>query len=245
MSGSVSISPIDTVNKKITVTFTNFVGLDLHERNGTIVFDYSQSAPHAYWYRDSGLVLNVSTPGNTYSVDGYTVEVTKTIKNLGRVTNGNLTWNDNSNITIIKPALAGGGAIHWQCNRNTVLLNTNSCNYTLGNGTAGTTTYPAVFHGYGGGPLNYINWPQAIVSVSGTFSGTASDGETYTGSVSSSSPLVLNFNCTPPGTRYLYVAGTLNFTPAGKLTRSINYGTGTCDLTYVLSIGGFSVTITL
>jgi len=243
LSGSVTITPTDTVNRIITVLFNNFVGLDGHLRNGTVVFNYAGSAPHASWYRDSGLVLNVTTPGNTYTVDGNTIEVnTKTIKNLGRITSGNLTWNDNTNITIIKAA--GAGTIQWQCNRNTVLLNTGSYQFTADDGTSNTTTYPGVFHGYGGGPLNYINWAQAIVSFSGTFGGTASDGEVYTGSVSSS-PLILNFNCTPPYTRYLYVSGILTFTPTGKLTRTINYGNGVCDLTFNVAIGSYNVNITL
>ncbi|MBS1651817.1 MAG: hypothetical protein JSU07_07400 [Bacteroidetes bacterium] len=241
MSGSVTISP-DTVNKKVTVTFNTFIGYDGHLRNGTLVYSWAGSAPSARWYRDSGLVLNISTPGNTYSVDNYTVAInTKTIKNLGRVTAGNLTWNDNTNITILKPS--SGGSILWQCNRNAVLLNTNSYTFTSPDGTSSNTTYAAAFHGYGGGPLNFINWDKAILSFTGTFSGTASNGETYSGNVSS--PLILNFNCTPPYTRYLYVSGVLNFTPTGKATRTINYGNGICDLTFNLSIGTWSVAITI
>ena len=246
MSGSVNVN-VNTTNKNMTVTFINYVGYDGHTRNGTLYYDWSGSTNNAVWYRDSGLVLNVSTPGNTYSVDGYTVEiVTKTITNNGRNSSGQLNWTDNSNIKILKPN--GGGTILWNASWNIALLNTSSYIYTTYNGTANTYTYSGVFHGYGGTVANSIDWAQAIISVSTTsgtsFSGTASDGETYTGNISS--PLILNLNCaTPLYSKYLYVAGTLNFTPSGKATRTINYGNGICDLTYTVSIGAFSVTITV
>jgi hypothetical protein len=242
-SGTVSVTG-DTSGRIFTVIFTAFVGMDGHLRNGKIVYDYTGSYRKAYWYRDSGLVLNITTPGNTYTVDGNTIEInTKTIKNLGRITSGNLTWNDNSNITIVQTG--GKGTIQWQCNRTQVLLNTNAINYTADDGTSGTSPYPAVFNGYGGGALNCINWPEAIVSFSGSFNGTASDGTTYTGSVSTSSPLILNFNCTPMYTRFVFNSGILTFTPAGKLTRTINYGNGVCDMIVNVSIGSWNTNITL
>ncbi len=242
-SGSVTITG-DSSNRIFTVTFVAFTGPDNILRNGTIVFDYSSSYAKAHWYRDSGLVLNVTTPGNTYTVAGSTVEINnKTIRNMGRISGGDLTWKDSSNITIVPSG--GGSNILWNCSRTTILLNTNAYTFTADDGSSGTTNYPAVFHGYGGGLANCINWPQAILSFSGAFAGTASDGEVYTGSVSSGTPLILNFNCTPQYTRFMYVSGVLSFTPTGKLTRTINYGSGTCDLTFNIAIGPWNTNITL
>ena len=54
-------------------------------------------------------------------------------------------------------------------------------------------------------------------------------------------------NCFPDPLRthfHPFVAGTVDFTPSGKTTRVINYGTGACDLTYTISIGSLTVTIT-
>jgi hypothetical protein len=226
----------DTTQKTMMVTFNQYVGRDGHTRNGTLLYDWHLSTGGARWFRDAGFVLNVTTPGNTYSVDNYTVEITqKTIKNTGTV-NGNYTWTDVSNITIVKPASAGTGNIQWQASWTSTLLNTSNTTY---NGVQYNGVYPG-----SGSPYTWIDWAHAILSITGTFNGTASDGETYTGNISV--PLVLNLNCSQPlYSKYLYVAGTLNFTPTGKLTRTIDYGTGTCDLTYVVSIGSFSVTITL
>jgi hypothetical protein len=243
-STSVTVN-INTVNKNMTVTFNNYLGYDGHLRNGTLYYDWSASAPGVVWYRDSGLVLNITTPNHDYSVNGYTVNInSKQIKNIGRVS-GQLTWTDNSNLTILKPSSAGGGTIQWQGNWSIALLNTSTLNnFTAADGTASTTSYPGVFHGYGGSVTNYIDWAHALVSVSSTsFSGTASDGETYTGNIST--PLVLNFNCTPMWSKYLYVSGVLNFTPTGKTTRTINYGSGVCDLTYTVTIGAYSITLTI
>ncbi|HTA62176.1 MAG TPA: hypothetical protein VK835_06965 [Bacteroidia bacterium] len=233
LSQSVTVV-IDTTAKKMTVTFNGYYGHDGHLRNGTLVYDWSASTGGARWFRDAGFVLNVTTPGNTYSVDNYTVEINqKTIKNLG-VVSGNYTWSDASNITVVKPN--NGGNIQWQGNWTSVLLNTSACTY---NGTQYSGVYPG-----SGSPYAWIDWAHAILSITGNFSGTASDGETYTGNISA--PLVLNLNCSAPlYSKYLYVAGTLNFTPTGKATRTINYGTGTCDLTYVVSIGSYSITITI
>jgi hypothetical protein len=247
VSGTATVV-INPTAKTATVTFINFIGYDGHTRNGTVMYDWSASLSTptytAQYYRDSGMVINITTPtvgGVVYTVDNNTVHVnSKTIKNIGRV-NGQLTWTDNSNITITKTN--NGGTIQWQGNWSVALLNTSAYTYTTFNGTASSYTYPGVFTSYGGPPSNYIDWTKALVSVSGTFSGTAADGETYTGNIST--PLILNFNCTPQWSRYLYVSGVLNFTPTGKATRTINYGTGVCDLTYVVSIGSYSITITI
>jgi|ERR1700757_630124 len=251
VSGTATVV-INPTAKTATVTFINFYGYDGHLRNGTILYDWhtSLSTPTytAQYYRDSGMVLNISTPSsNVYTVDGNTVHInTKTITNQGRI-NGQLTWTDNSDITITRTAANGGGTILWNGQWTLTLLNTGAYTYCDPNGgTALNTSYPALFHGYGGPVTNYIDWTKALVSVNGTFGGTASDGETYTGNIST--PLILNFNCaygTYGLSKYLYVAGVLNFTPTGKQTRTINYGTGACDLTYVVSIGSFSLTITI
>jgi hypothetical protein len=244
LSTSVTVI-IDVPNRNMTVTFNNYTGYDGHKRNGTLHYDWNSSAPSVVWYRDSGLVLNISTPNQDYSVDGYTVNInSKQIKNIGRVNVGGnlqLTWTDNSNITVLKPS--NGGTIQWNGQWSVALLNTGSYNYIKNDGSTAPYTYPGIFNGYGGPANNYIDWNKALISVSGTFGGTASDGETYTGNISK--PLVLNLNCTPMYTRYLYASGVLNFTPTGKTTRTIDYGSGACDLTYVVTIGTFSITITI
>ncbi|HKC67220.1 MAG TPA: hypothetical protein VKG26_03255 [Bacteroidia bacterium] len=241
LSAGVNVN-IDQANKHMTVTFTTYTCSDGHVRNGTLYYDWSTSTNNAVWYRDSGLILNVTTPLNDYTVDGNNIKInSKVIKNIGRI-NGQLTWTDHSDITVTKAN--NGGTILWHADWSIALLNTSSYIGTTYNGTASTYTYSGVFNGYGGTVANSIDWTHALVSISSNnFGGTASDGETYSGNITT--PLVLNFNCTPMWTKYLYVSGVLNFTPTGKATRTINYGTGACDLTYVVSIGSFSVTITI
>src|SRR6185312_12153537 len=101
VSGTASVT-INASSKTALVTFVAFVGYDGHTRNGSILYDWSTSMSTptytAQYYRDSGMVLNISTPnigGVVYTVDGNTVHVnSKTITNKGRI-NGQLTWTDN------------------------------------------------------------------------------------------------------------------------------------------------------
>jgi hypothetical protein len=231
MSGSVIITPNPTA-KTLTITFSNYVGLDGHLRNGTIMYNWSASISSATHYRDSGLVISVTTPNNDYYVDSNKIQVNKTITNQGRITSGNLTWHVTTSLIITKAN--NGGTIQWSSTRDKVLLNTNLFVY---NGS----TISASFTGY----INPINWAGAVVGVTGTASGISADGLSFTDVISIM--LVRNFNCSPSLIHphfHPYVAGEIDFTPSGKLTRKINFGTGACDETYTISIGSWSVTIT-
>jgi hypothetical protein len=233
-SGTVTITP-NLSAKTVTVTFSSFLGKDGHLRNGTLLYDYSATTNNAIHYRDSGLVINVSTPGNTYSVDGDFIEITsKTISNKGRITSGNMTWNVSANIKIVKAN--NGGTVTWNATRTHVLLNTNATTY---NGSAIAAAYS--------GPSVPINWAQALIAVTtGSSSGTTAAGESFSSNISHQ--LVRNFNCSPDANhpfRHPFVEGTINFTPGTKATRTIDFGTGTCDLDYTVTINGNVYHLTL
>ena len=218
-----------------TVVFTNFVGLDGHTRNGIISYTVSPSGAH---YRDPGMVMTVATSAaNVYTVDNNTVTINKTITNNGFVAAGsNLQWSITSNITIYK---AGGGTITWGTTspspRTHVLLNTNA------GSTYDGTAVPTAYNGTG----TAISWNEAIIEINGSTSGTSADGVSFS---ASSSNIVRNMNCAPDPLRthfHPFVAGTITFQPAGKTARIINFGTGMCDLTYTISIGSWSETLSL
>ncbi|HTA63027.1 MAG TPA: hypothetical protein VK835_11250 [Bacteroidia bacterium] len=233
MSGSVTITP-NAANKTVSVTFASYVGLDGHLRSGTIMYDYSTSLAAAINYRDSGMVINITTPNNDYYVDSNKVQVNKTITNKGRITNGNLTWHVTSSLTITK--VRNGGTIQWSAIRDNILLNTNAISYPTA-----ATIVPAAFTSYS----VTINWATAVVGVTGSATGTSADGVSFTSNISTM--LVRNFNCSPSFIHthfHPFVAGQVDFTPAGKTTRSINFGTGACDEIYTVSIGSWSATFT-
>jgi dethiobiotin synthetase len=121
MSGSVTVTP-SLINKTVTITFLNYVGLDGHLRSGTIMYDYSTSLATAMHYRDSGIVINVTTPNNDYYVDSNQVQINKKITNKGRITNGNLTWHVTTSLSVAKAG--NGGTIQWYATRDNMLLNT-------------------------------------------------------------------------------------------------------------------------
>lgn len=233
MSGTVTITPNLTA-KTITVTFASYVGTDGHLRNGTILYDYSQSVNNAIHYRDSGLYVSVTTPNNDYYVDNNQVKViSKTIQNKGRITNGNMTWAVNAHLNIVKAN--NGGTIDWNCSRNQVLLNTTAMTY---NGSA----LPAAYNG----SSTPISWTTALIGLSGSANGTTAGGDNFSASVTSQ--LIRNFNCSPDANhphRHPFVQGAIDFTPGTKATRHIDFGNGNCDLNASVTINGNTYNITL
>jgi len=88
----------NTDNDTLIVNFgTGCTGLDGRTRSGSLQYIYTAGLH----YRDSADVINVSS--NNYVVDGNSINViSKTIKNLGHITNSNLTWNISANMSITK-----------------------------------------------------------------------------------------------------------------------------------------------
>lgn len=73
--------------------------------------------------------------------------------------------------------------------------------------------------------------------IEGTASGVSRDGTAY--SLAVTNPLILKWGC-----RYI-TEGTLELTPDGLDTRSIDYGTGDCDANATVSINNRDYNITL
>lgn len=71
--------------------------------------------------------------------------------------------------------------------------------------------------------------------ISGTATGTFSSGGGYT--AQTTSPLHINIGCGFP------VSGTLELTPQNKPVRVVDYGQGTCDYTFTVTVNGHVYTI--
>ena len=71
--------------------------------------------------------------------------------------------------------------------------------------------------------------------ITGTSEATFSSGEGYTGNTTS--PIHIKVGCGFP------VSGTLDITPTGKPVRQINYGDGTCDYSFTVTVNGYTFTI--
>ncbi len=82
-----------------------------------------------------------------------------------------------------------------------------------------------------------FGWTDDVYSITGAASGTAFDGTQFTSSISS--PLIVALNC------HWIEKGTIDFTPAGKLPRTIDFGNGDCDNKVAVSIAGISFNIVL
>jgi hypothetical protein len=217
----------DVPNKTFTVDFGVYPGqtcADGRKRSGKLIFNYSASTNSATAYRQPGFHLSITS--SNYTVEDYTVNiVNKTIQNTtpnsiptGTNPGTNLTWSITANVNIIKPAAAGGGTITWNCNRVKTLLNTSD---------------PMCYGGQG----VPINWNKAKVSVSGSASGTTSQGDSYTAVLSG---LTRDFGTCGAPLKYPFISGTLDFTPGTKATRYIDFGSGTCDRAATVTIKGIT-----
>lgn len=218
---------LDTSAKTVTVVFNGTTAcLDGRIRNGTLVFNYSGSTNGAKYFRDPGFSCTVTS--SNYYVDGNKVDIiSKTITNNTTPVAGtdtidksttNETWTVNANIKITK---TNGETITWTCNRTTTLLNTSTV-YT-------NSSTP-------------INWPAAKISITGTASGSRSNGESFTVTATS---LVRDFGGCSVSGKHPFISGILEYTPSGKIKRTIDFGNGACDNVATVTVGSYSTTITL
>lgn len=217
----------NTTTQTFTVTFSGHACLDGHTRTGSLMYDYHTSTSNAIWFRIPGWACTVSS--SNYVVDGNAITVNKTISNSTATTftptATNLTWAISGTITVVKPN--NGGTINWVCNRTKTLLNTSDT---------------AVYHGYS----LPISWNKAKLGITGSASGTDSKGENFNATITSQ--LVLDMTCSPDVNNvghHPFIQGGIDFTPGTKATRHIDFGSGTCDLNYTVTINGNTYNLTM
>ncbi|MGZ3901000.1 MAG: hypothetical protein ACXVDC_11800, partial [Bacteroidia bacterium] len=220
-NGAVSTATIDFGT-------TGCVGMDNRTRKGKLFFDFSQGTP-GLRYRNPGFKMVVTSSG--YSVDGNQVNIiNKTITNTtpssiatGTNPGTNLTWNISANISIIK---ANAETVSWTCNRTKELINTND---------------PACYQGQS---LPII-WTKAKIKLNGSASGVNAKSENYT---AVATDLIRDFTCSPDALhphRHPFISGTVAYTPGTRPTRTIDYGSGTCDFNATVTVNGQTFAITL
>jgi hypothetical protein len=80
-----------------------------------------------------------------------------------------------------------------------------------------------------------LNFLDDEYEIRGTSSASSSNGNGYEAEITEA--LLIKVGCG------FITKGILEFTPTGKLKRTINYGEGTCDATFTVTIGGKTYTI--
>ncbi|MFM2225469.1 MAG: hypothetical protein RJA07_1671 [Bacteroidota bacterium] len=135
---------------------------------------------------------------------------TKHIINNGYNSSGFMSWNVTSNISFTKPN--GGGTVTFSETKVRTQI-------------AGLATGYSSSNKY---------------SVSGTASGTAANGTSFTANTVSGNDLIRDMSCPKHFTQ-----GAIDITPSGKSTITIDFGNGTCDNTATVTRNGKTKTITL
>jgi hypothetical protein len=113
-------------------------------------------------------------------------------------------------------------------------------NSTIANSTGKTLTYTSTRTREwvaGENTAGLFDWTDDVYSITGNASGTDFDGTQFTSNITS--PLIVALNC-----RWIE-QGKIEFTPSGKLTRTIDFGNGDCDNKAVVGIAGLSFNILL
>jgi hypothetical protein len=263
--GTIFVDVSDTLNKKITVNYTNSVTCrDGKKRDGQIVIDFSASnaTNGAKYYRDAGYVAKVSL--NNYWVDGWTMEDVNTFT----ITNNNPFGYDPKTVDLswtmkgfmqMQPA-DSNYKILWQGEMTKTLLNTE----------VASIMNPS--------KLNPINWVvyvagtptnAAQLAYTGTVSGVTSRLISYNYVVDGSKPekaLLRNLLCAPDKITaatststgiipiysewHPFISGVASFTTKGPGTtepRVIDYAsgesTGSCDNAGTVTIKGVTYSI--
>lgn len=75
-----------------------------------------------------------------------------------------------------------------------------------------------------------------VYQITGTANGVSANNVSFT--VNILQPLQIDFSC-----QYRITAGEVEIKPQNKLTRTINYGSGTCDNNYTVKIGNRSIVV--
>jgi len=142
-----------------------------------------------------------------YFVNDNQVIGTKTVTNNGKNTNGNTSFSIVIDGQIIKANNAG--TLTWKSNRTREWL--------VGEDTK--------------------TWIDDIYSITGSSSGTNSNGNAFTASITT--PLHRALNC------HWFDAGVIEVNQTGKVLKTINFGSGTCDSDATVTILGKTYPITL
>lgn len=147
---------------------------------------------------------------NNYFVNDHQVLGTKTVTNLGPNNAGHLVYDINVNGQIVLANNAG--TITWVSQRQR--------EWVQGEST----------------PL----WNDDVYSITGSASGTGSDGHTFTATITSA--LIRNMSI---GCRRHFVQGIVELTPDNRPMRTIDFGNGTCDDVATVTINNHAYTIHL
>ncbi len=197
-----TLNNADADSIKVNFGTTNCICNDGRARRGSLLIIYNGK------YKDSLATITIKPIG--YFVNNNGISGSKTIKNLGRNSHGNIVYQFNAAVVITKAN--NGGTINWACNRQR--------EWTNGQST--------------------LAWIDDKYSITGTASGSNSNGRSFTSNITK--PLIRDMAL---ACRKHFTSGTIEHTPSGKPTRTIDFGNGACDGKATVTINGKAYVIDL
>lgn len=96
-----------------------------------------------------------------------------------------------------------------------------------------------VFYDWIAGEPSMLVWEDDIYEITGDGDGLDGDGNAFTMEITS--PLRFEAGCLP----WRVTRGIIEITPTGYATRSVDFGSGTCDGNVVASVGSYSININI
>ncbi|CAN5915976.1 hypothetical protein BH11BAC7_BH11BAC7_24870 [soil metagenome] len=147
---------------------------------------------------------------NNYFVNDHQVRGTKIVTNLGHNSAGHLVYSLDINGQI--NLANNAGTITWTSQRQR--------EWVQGEAT--------------------MLWSDDVYSVTGSASGTGTDGHTFTATITSPLIRIMTIGC-----RRHFVQGIFEITPDNRPMRTVDFGTGTCDDVATVTINSHTYTIHL
>jgi hypothetical protein len=203
-----AVNPSDQDTIIVDFGTTNNLGNDGRNRRGKIIVLYTGK------FKAPGSTHTIKF--DNYYVNDNKVDGSKTVKNNGKNTAGNMNWTVSVNGTIT--LASGAGSITWTSSRNRELLS--------GWNDSDST----------------ITWNTSKWSITGSANGTSAKGVSYSAVIQSA--LIKDLTCTSSGKRH-FTKGVVEITPSGKPARTIDFGSGACDDVATVTIKGKTFNITL
>lgn len=212
-----AISSGEQVGRKVIIDFTatGCTGPDGRTRKGKVIIEYLRNQG-TQGNPYNAVGNNVTTTFDNYFVNDVKVEGTKVVTCTQASTLQNPVRKHTIVVTSGKLTFPDGKTILWASNRTRTWSFSNLSNITL--------------------------------SIEGTYNGTNKAGDTYSGATQEGFPLIYETECLAssiPSSFFVPTSGQILLESSAHPDALVNFGSGICDRTLTITVGGNTYTVNL